>query len=432
MAGTLDTPAGARSLASRAEIPDNCPSSPILGARIGPMSTAAGDFRQTAARPFLWLHRRLLPNDEWVGWSPYVWLCFLAFFLLDYSPRHYPPLWWLPAAAGIALFLVLYFRMYRLPYHPVPRESIWIIWAIALLGYAFLLIPPYTGYIFILYAAVFCGVRTRMRSALAMMLAMVAVFALVGLAAHRLLGLPDAAWTYGALTALLVGVGNTGFAEVARRNRVLKQSQEEIRRLAATAERERIARDLHDLLGHTLTLITVKSELAARLAERDMPGAAREIRQVERISRDALRHVREAVAGYRGGGLAAEAINARIALSAVNITLKECETGARLPEKHDRLLALTLREAITNVVRHSGAHECHITLDCAGGEAHLSVRDDGRGGCINEGNGLRGMRERLQGLGGCLAVESGPAGTCVRASVPLEPPAPLPLSAASA
>jgi two-component system sensor histidine kinase DesK len=394
------------------------------------MSTAARQIRRAAARPFLWLHHRLLPDDEWVGWSPYVWLCFLGLFFVNDSPRPYSPLWWVPTAAGLALFLVLYFRLYRLPYHPVSRELIGIIWGVALLGYVFLLIPPHSGSLFVLYAAAFCGVRTRWRTALSMMLAVVGVFALEGLAAHRLLGLADSSWTYGALTALLVGVGNMGFAEAARRNRALKQSQEEIRRLAASAERERIARDLHDLLGHTLTLITVKSELAARLTERDMAGAAREIRQVERISRDALRHVREAVGGYRGGGLAAETVNARIALSAARIRLKECETGARLPEAHDRLLALTLREAITNVVRHSGAHECRISLDCAGGEAHLSVRDDGRGGPIAEGNGLRGMRERLQSLGGRLAIESGPAGTCVRAFVPLEPP--LPLAAASA
>lgn len=396
------------------------------------MSATAKHLGQAAAVPFLRLHRKLLPHDEWVGWSPYVWLCFLGFFFVNNSGRHFAPLWWLPATAGAAVFLVLYFRMYRLPYHPLTREVIWTIWAIALLGYVFLVVPPYNGYIFVLYGAVFCAVRTRVRTALAMMLAMLGLFALEGLAAHRYLGLAQDVWTYGALTALLVGVGNMCFSDIVRRNRALKLSQEEIRRLAATAERERIARDLHDLLGHTLTLITVKSELAARLAERDMNGAAREIRQVERISRDALRHVREAVGGYRGGGLDAETVNARIALSAANISLMECETGRRLPEEHDRLLALTLREAVTNVVRHSGARECRITLDCADGEARLTVQDDGRGGNIKEGNGLRGMRERLESLDGHLALESGPTGTRLRALVPLSPSAPRHLSAVSA
>jgi len=396
------------------------------------MSAAAKHLRQAAAGPFLRLHHKLLPHDEWVGWSPYVWLCFLGFFFINNSGRHFAPLWWLPAAAGVAAFLVLYFRLYRLPFPGLAPQVTRIVWGTALLGYVFLVIPPYNGYIFVLYAAVFCAIRARVRTALATMLAMLGLFALEGLAAHRYLGLPQAVWIYGALSALLVGLGNMCFADIVRRNRALKLSQEEIRRLAATAERERIARDLHDLLGHTLTLITVKSELAARLAERDMSGAAREIRQVERISRDALRHVREAVGGYRGGGLAAETVNARIALSAADISLMECETGQRLPEEHDRLLALTLREAVTNVVRHSGARECRITLDCTDGEARLTVQDDGRGGNIREGNGLRGMRERLESLDGRLALESGPAGTRLRALVPLSPPAPRQLTAVSA
>ncbi|MGH8282341.1 MAG: sensor histidine kinase, partial [Gammaproteobacteria bacterium] len=210
---------------------------------------------------------------------------------------------------------------------------------------------------------------------------------------------------------VILGLANLYFGEMNRKNRALKLSQEEIRKLAAGAERERIGRDLHDLLGHTLTLITVKAELAAKLAERDLAGAAREIRDVERISREALAQVREAVGGYRSSGLTGELANARVALTAANVKLAEKVEPPNLSPAQDSALAMVLREAVTNVVRHSGAQHCRIRLENHNDQLRLLIEDDGRGGKVREGNGLRGMRERLQALSGQLEIASDQAGT---------------------
>ncbi|MGH8281452.1 MAG: sensor histidine kinase [Gammaproteobacteria bacterium] len=206
-------------------------------------------------------------------------------------------------------------------------------------------------------------------------------------------------------------MSNIYFGELSRKNKALKQSEEEIRKLAAGAERERIGRDLHDLLGHTLTLITVKAELAAKLAERDLAGAAREIRDVERISREALTQVREAVGGYRSGGLTGELANARVALAAANVKLAEKVEPPKLSPAQDSALAMVLREAVTNVVRHSGAQHCRIELENRDRQLHLLIEDDGHGGKVQEGNGLKGMRERLQAVSGQLQIASDKTGT---------------------
>ncbi len=369
---------------------------------------------QSVKASALWAHRRLLPRDEWIGWAPYLWLPYLGFFFIDWSGVRHGALYWATIAAAAAVFLVLYFRFYWVYSRERSRERYWIFAAIALLGLIFLKFND-NGQVFIIYASAMCGFTGSMRKSL-LLLAIILGAVLLEAA---LFALTPWIWAFGLFFGAMIGVANAYFGEMSRKNKVIRQSQEEIRRLATTAERERIARDLHDLLGHTLTLITVKAELAAKLAERDMPGAAREIREVERISRDALQQVREAVGGYRNGGLAGEIINARIALGAANIALSECAATAELPAGHDALLALVLREAITNVVRHSGARECVIRVEAADGRVRLYVEDDGRGGRAQEGNGIRGMRERLRALDGELEIQSNLTGTCLCATVPL-------------
>lgn len=364
--------------------------------------------------PFLWLHRHLLPQDEWVGWTPYLWLAYLTFFFF---------IWWNPSisAYGWAMtwlaalvFLVLYFRFYW--FNDGAPERFRVIASITLLGLIFI---PYlgNGQVLIIYAAAFAGFSGSMKKGLVVLAIIMGAMVLEAI----LFRLTPWVWFSGLFFGSMIGLGNIYFAEMGRKNRVIRQSQDEIRKLAATAERERIARDLHDLLGHTLTLITVKAELAAKLAERDLADAAREIREVEMISRNALQQVREAVGGYRSGGLAGEMVNARIALDAANIALKECQLSAPLPAEHNALLSMVLREAITNVVRHSGAHECRIHLEINTTAAKLCVEDDGRGGRFEEGNGIRGMRERLHALDGDIEIRSNLAGTTLCASLPLLP-----------
>ncbi len=359
--------------------------------------------------PLLWVHHRLLPRDEWVGWVPYLWLPYLAFLYIPWPGEPVSPLFWALRALAGAVFLVLYFRIHWARTH----ERYWLIAAMAALGLLFM-VGPGNGQVFIIYAAAFCGTLGSMRRSF---LALGAIIAATLIEAAAL-WLPPWYWGFGVFFGLMLGLADIYFGDARRKNRALKQSQAEIRKLAATAERERIARDLHDLLGHTLTLITVKAELAAKLAERDLAGAAREIREVEAISREALRQVREAVGGYRSGGFAGELANTRVALAAADVRLDERIVPSQLTPEQDSALALALREAVTNVVRHAQARQCRIELASRGGELELSIEDDGRGGEFREGHGLAGMRERLRGVSGNLRIASDAAGTRLAIRLP--------------
>ena len=206
-------------------------------------------------------------------------------------------------------------------------------------------------------------------------------------------------------------------AEVKRVNARLRMAHEEIERLAQTAERERIARDLHDVLGHTLSLITLKSELAGKLVGRDPERAGREIREIERISREALREVRTAIAGYRSEGLQAEMGRARLALESSGVRLEYFAQPVELDPAQETVMALALRESVTNVVRHCRRRELPDRPGADGEETRLEVHDDGRGGVGPEGIGLASMRERVEGIGGRLERHAA-TGTSLRIVLP--------------
>ncbi|MCO5993751.1 sensor histidine kinase [Actinoallomurus rhizosphaericola] len=207
--------------------------------------------------------------------------------------------------------------------------------------------------------------------------------------------------------------------------RELRETRDELARTAVSEERLRFARDLHDLLGHTLSVMVVKAQAVRKIAARDPGLAAEQAADIEEIGRDALRQVRLAVTGYRGRGLDAEIDGARTALRDAGITARVRKEGTPLPAEADALLGWAVREGVTNVIRHSGAATCEISVIRQDGAAVLSVRDDGRGGPdpsgtgerpsgaadgpsgTGEGNGLRGLAERIGGAAGRL--EAGPA-----------------------
>lgn len=203
-------------------------------------------------------------------------------------------------------------------------------------------------------------------------------------------------------------------------NRKLRKANEEIEHLAKVAERERIARDLHDVLGHTLSVITLKSELAGKLIDRDPRRAGKEIREVEEISRQALSDVRDAIRGYRSKGLLAEMAQAKSTLETAGVTVScDASTIVKLPAMQEGVLTMAVREAVTNVVRHAQARNCSLRLEQQNGACRLEIEDDGRGGLQNEGNGLRGMRERVEMLGGTLRRDS-QTGTRLTITLPLK------------
>ena len=366
---------------------------------------------QTLNRPLVRLHHWLLGENNWVGWTPYLWLPYVGFLFIEW---YYRPVGWPERFAtftAVGVFLVLYFAGYRAS---VGGMRLKIVAGLTALG---LILMPVNagGAMFCMYAMAFTGFMGSMRRGFITLTSIVALVILNAL----LFQLGFWHWFGFVFFGLIIGLSNIYFGEMSRKNMTIKQSQEEVRRLAATAERERIARDLHDLLGHTLTLVTVKAELAARLAERDIAEAAKEIRELEKISRDALKQVREAVGGYRNGGLAGELANARLALKTANVELTVDNPECPLPSAHENLLAMVLREAVTNVVRHARARRCEIRLGVDGGVARLAVEDDGRGGRLKEGNGIGGMRERLAALDGTLHIESARGGTRLTALLPL-------------
>jgi two-component system sensor histidine kinase DesK len=215
---------------------------------------------------------------------------------------------------------------------------------------------------------------------------------------------------------------NINFMRKHERDAELKLSHDEVRRLAAVAERERIGRDLHDLLGHTLSLITLKSELANRLFDRDLLAARREIAEVETVARDALAQVRRAVTGIRAAGFVAELASAKLLLESNGVHLTYALADVALPADVETVLAMTVREAITNIQRHARANCANVTLRIEKKRLQLCVEDDGRGGAIVPGNGLTGMRERLATIDAELRVESQHGhGTIVRVTLPIPP-----------
>jgi len=190
------------------------------------------------------------------------------------------------------------------------------------------------------------------------------------------------------------------------RNAMLALSQDEVRRLAGLAERERIGRDLHDLLGHTLSLITLKLELSRKLFDRDSEAARREMEEAEKVARHALAEVRSAVSGIRATDLAAELASARLLLESSRVHFDYSELPTDLPADIERGFSLIVREAATNIARHAEASAAKIEIIREHASVRMLISDNGRGGISSDGNGLCGMRERVRALGATLTIES--------------------------
>jgi two-component system sensor histidine kinase DesK len=357
---------------------------------------------------------RLLPRDRF-SWTAYIWLVYLG-----------SPIWSLfagrpPGApsgidiattcVGIAVFLPFYFWGYWLQ---GPRSLLPIA---AITAIAVLLSPMNAGgYVFFVYAAAFAG---RVGRPARGVLVLIALLAVVGTETW-LVGLGPEVWGPAAPLTIFIGGLNVVFMEIGRTQISLRaEAEAETQRLAVVAERERIGRDLHDLLGHTLSVITLKADLASKLATRDLPRAIAEVRDIERISRDALAEVRQTVQGYRASGLTDELRHARAALEAAGIALECRVADIALQPISEQTLALALREAVTNVVRHATARRCRIQLEAVDGRARLEIKDDGIGGGAPDGFGLLGMRARVAALSGQVE-RHGDDGTRLVIVLPLE------------
>lgn len=374
-------------------------------------------------KSLLRLRDRLIPDELELGWTPFYMLGYLVFLFLpalfDGSgglggpAREMPQMFWPATLASIIVFLPLYFAAYR----STGITVIVCMLGIAAIGYALLPINPFSN-TYIIYAAGFAAyVGRSLVQRMAWMTGILAVF-MVEIVA---LGYPIFIAAITSIIVIAVFFGNHYFRENTRKRAELKLSHDEVRRLAALAERERIGRDLHDLLGHTLSLVALKSELAGKLIDRDAHAARREIDEVTRVSREALAQVRRAVTGIRAAGLGAELASAKLMLESDGVSFRYALGDASLPPEVETVLALAVREAITNILRHARAGRADVSLDMRGDEAVLVVSDDGRGSDVMPGNGLTGMRERIEALGGSLRIDSvAGRGTRLELRVPIE------------
>lgn len=249
-----------------------------------------------------------------------------------------------------------------------------------------------------IYMAVLAVMTLPNRQAWSLVIVLAAVIELV----PRVV--PD--WNPGSFFAfqlLISAVAAWGITQVFKRNHELAVARQQLADLAIVAERERVSRDVHDILGHSLTVITVKAELAGRLIEIDPARAAVEIAQLETLAREALSDVRSTVGGMRKVDVATELISARSALDAAGIEAALPPDADVVPLRNRELFGWTLREAVTNVIRHSGARRCGVEVS----PTRIEICDDGTGiseTSSGDGNGLRGLAERVEAVSGTLTV----------------------------
>jgi two-component system sensor histidine kinase DesK len=335
--------------------------------------------------------------------------------LFDGGLKGYTRTWLLFTLATYPVFVFLFARIQLAP----RRTTHFYAWGMAVLCFSVMRWYP-SSLSYFVYACVMlghCDLR-QYRSYVAQVVALNVAY--VGLG-----------WWIGYPNALLVIMPATVFVICTiiaveqlgkQKDAALSLSHDEVRRLAATAERERIGRDLHDLLGHTLSLITLKLELSRKLFDRDVDAARREVEEAEKVARHALAEVRSAVSGIRAADLAAELASAQLLLESSRVHLDYDQPPTDLPQDTERALSLVLREAATNIARHAAASSAKIEFRREHACVRLLISDNGRGGIDGDGNGLRGMRERVRAIGGTLEIDSprrGGTRLLVKAPVPV-------------
>lgn len=347
------------------------------------------------------LHRFLVPADSGQGWTAYLWLIYLSFFFVEWFFRPFGGVESALAVTTLIAFLILYFSAYR------RRGRMALLHIVGIAALATIWAPFNSGSsVLFIYAASFAYQVGPPRRAALVVIGVALLAATTAIWAQPVLWY----WLPGVFVSLIIGAANIFFGEQQRRNAELRLTQAEVRRLARVAERERIARDLHDVLGHTLSLIAVKSELAERLIERD-PGRARdELATLGATARQALADVREAIQGEREQDLGDALEQVRLSLRAADVELDlDTAAAAELQPRTQAMLALVVREAVTNILRHADARRCLIRLiaDDERTGYRLDIRDDGGGRIRPDGAGVSGMRARIESLGGELNLDAG-------------------------
>nr|WP_312866658.1 histidine kinase [Streptomyces zagrosensis] len=348
-----------------------------------------------------------MPDDGPNEWALMPWLLMASGCAVDVWEGDVAHRWL--AAAGLVLFVGCYVAVVFVGASSAPsrrRTSMRLLLPMAALAIA--LGGGYGGTWLSLFSllSLVTGVAVRGRSALTALLGVV----VIGMLSAMYGGHPDQVMTV-AYSSLLSGAVVSIILRQVSAVHALHNSRGALARSAVEQERLRFSRDLHDLLGHTMSVIVVKAEAVRRLAPRDLDAALAQAADIEAVGRQALTEIREAVTGYREGSLATELDRARSLLGASCIEAVVRQSGPPLPPQVEALLGWVIREGVTNTVRHSGATRCKIELNAGIDRVRLDIVDNGdtqataTGG---GGTGLTGLTERLAAAGG--ALRSGPAG----------------------
>jgi two-component system, NarL family, sensor histidine kinase DesK len=351
---------------------------------------------------------------RWLG--PLIGLAWLAIPMADLLASG-PASWELVLAfLALGAFGSLYLFQVARRGHAAPRAQ--LVFLAGMLGLAVgltLALGTAWSTLFV-YSAAAAGVRLPPRynglAVIGILALTVGCLLLVGADDSALLAISGSVFGVGALFVM--------FGGLVRANEELREARAELAELAVAEERVRFARDLHDLLGHDLSLIALKAELAGRLLPGRVGEAAAEVDEIKQLTRASLAQVREAVAGYRRPTLGSELAGARVAMEAAGIDLSVDDPGASLEPEVESVLAWAVREGATNVIRHSHAGHAAITVVPGLSTASVEIADDGSGASPGDaGHGLDGLRERAGSVGGTLEAAGLPEGGFrLRVSVP--------------
>jgi two-component system sensor histidine kinase DesK len=351
------------------------------------------------ATPAEWRAKRVAINVS------FLWLLFPVIDLLGSHPG---ALRAALALAGVAVYVAVY---NWLPHHRYPLQRPRAVAAalglLTLITVVMTVAERASWSTLFIFTAIAGAMRLSRRSAVLW------IVACTGMAAATLVAVHADAGTTIAISATTLAIGFMMFAfrRLMQLNQELVDAREEVARLAVSEERARFARDLHDLLGHSLSVIAVKAELAERLLERDPARAAEHVADVKAVAREALGEVRDTVSGYRQPTLSSELEGARMALQAAGIEARLEAADVELPPEVEAVLAWAVREGTTNIVRHSGARSCRIAVLPGPAAVSAEVVDDGDiRGTAGTGNGLAGLRERAARVAGSVEAGPGPDG----------------------
>src|SRR5580698_1424182 len=348
-----------------------------------------------------------IPTIARLGWAA-IWLVFLGYPISDILGTGYSPAKAVVAWICLLAFAAMYLLAMWLCLSLVPRVATGVqllpLVALFVMGITLALVfrGQWTG--LLVYLGVAAGWTLRWRFLVPVLLALGVFMVVSGV----LLGY---SWAdLGFITFLTVALGFTmlAFRRLIATVIELRTARAEVARLAIADERLRISRDVHDILGHSLSVIALKAQVARRLMTSEPDAAAEAMGDVETVARESLAEVRAMVTSYRQRSLADELQGARDVLDAAGISFEVTRDSAVPSAPVDSLLAWTVREGVTNVLRHSRAHHCEISLSASNGGFTVAIVDDGVGGVASAGDsGLHGLRERVGAAGG--RVEAGPS-----------------------